>query len=101
MWWGGGGVFEEKQRRLFDVVDVDELVRDGVDGKCDGGVDVEFASDVASVSEDGVDGDVQLVGYFLIGEAAYYAADYLLLAFGEGVGGVVGGVGVVALKFVD
>ncbi len=60
-------------------------------------MDVEFACDVASVGEDGVDGDVQLVGYFLIGESAYDAPDYFFFAFGQGVGGVVGGVGVAAL----
>lgn len=36
----------------FYLVEADEFIHDGVDGKACGGVDLEFAGDVAAVGSD-------------------------------------------------
>lgn len=42
-------------RLELDVGDVDDFVDDGVDGEAGGGMDFQFAGDVAAVGDDGVD----------------------------------------------
>ena len=59
--WAGGAGSE-----LY-VVEADESVGDGVDGEACGGAYLEFATDVAAVGHDGVDGDEECVGYFFVG----------------------------------
>ena len=69
---------------LFEGVDVDELVDDGVDGESGGGVDIEFAGDVLPVRDDGVHGDAQRVGNLFVTQSSDDLYEHLSLTFGEG-----------------
>lgn len=64
----------------FYLVNADEFVDDGVDGKTGGGVDLQFARDVAAVGGDGVYREAQFVGNLLAGHTLSHTRYDLLLA---------------------
>ena len=53
----------------LDAGDINQAVDDGIDGQASGGMDLELAGDVAAMGDDGVNGDTQMVGNFLVRHA--------------------------------
>ena len=75
----------------FDAAGVDEVLKDGVDGKRGRGMDVEFGADVLAVGGDGVEREGKAVGYLLVGQAMGHQTDNLLFARRDAAVGDAGG----------
>ena len=63
--------------------DIYEIVHDGIDGEASRRMDLEFAGNVATVGDDGVGGNAQVVGNLLVGHSLHEADDDVLLAVAE------------------
>ena len=73
-----GHVLESDGRDIHKVVD------NGVDGEAGGRVDLEFAGDVATMGNDGIDGDAEMVGNLFVRHALHQSDNYIFLAVGKG-----------------
>ena len=66
--------------RILYILDLYQIIDNGVDGKTRLGVDLQFAGDVAPMGGDGVYRKAQFVGYLLAGHTLGNAANNLPLA---------------------
>lgn len=77
---------------LNNVFLLNEVVQYRIHRQRRDGLDAGFADDVLAVGDDGVDGDVELIGYFIVFQSLREADEHVLLAVGER-----GGVGLVVV----
>ena len=71
---------------LDNVFFFDQIVQYRIHRQRRDGLDAGFADDVLAVGDDGVDGDVEGVGDFVVFQSFGEADEHLFLAVGEGVG---------------
>lgn len=62
---------------------LNQLIQHSIDSETRDGFDVRFARDVFPVGDDRMDGEVQLVGYLLVGETLRHEPQHILLPRGE------------------
>ena len=76
---------EGRQRSevLLDVLELDELVHDGVDRQTTGAVDLQLLGDITAVCDDRVRREVELTCYLLVRHALDHADDDFTFARGE------------------
>ena len=68
---------------MLDVLELDELVHDGVDRQTTGAVDLQLLRDVAAVCDDRVCREVELTCYLLVRHTLDHADDDFTFARGE------------------
>ena len=68
--------------KLFQVVDINEFVDDGIDCQAGCGMDVQFGGDMLTVRNDGMHGDTEHIRDFFVAQAAYDLNQHVFLAFG-------------------
>ena len=59
------------------------MIEDGIDREAGDGIDACLAGYVFAVSDYGVDGDEQVIGYFFVGLAVGHGCEDFLLALGK------------------
>ena len=70
-------------RSFLDLLDVNEVVGDGIDGETGDAVDSEFAGDVLAMREHRVEGDEKFSRNFFVRHAADNAVKHFPFALGE------------------
>ena len=59
------------------------MVDDGVDGESSRTVNLQFPCNVAPMGDDGIDGNAEMVGDFLVGHSLDEADHHVLFAFAQ------------------
>ena len=76
--------FEVQVQSNLDRRDVHQSVNDGVDGEACRTVNLQLAGNIAAVGDDGIGGDAEVIGNFLVRHALHERDDDILLTVGEG-----------------